>query len=204
MRQMPFFPFCFCFVLLLYASWGMQDLSSQTRNGTCALCNGSTESWPPDWEGSWCLPSLINSSGVIGNFLATWADLFPSRCSCWYYGTVQSLSHVLLFATPWTAATPGFPIQHQLPELAQTQCPLSQWCHPTISSSVVPFSRLQSFPASGSFPLNRFFTSGGQRIGVWASASVLPMNTQDWFPLGWTGWAERWGAPRPLLGSLYL
>ena len=67
-------------------------------------------------------------------------------------------------------------------------CLLSQWCHPTISSSVVPFSScLQSFPASGSFQMNQFFTSGGQSIGVSASASVLPMNIQDWFPLGLTG-----------------
>ena len=64
-----------------------------------------------------------------------------------------------------------------------------QWCHPTISSSVVPFSsRLQTFPTSGSFPMNQFFTSGGQSIGVSVSASVLPMNTQDWSPLEWTGW----------------
>ena len=70
-------------------------------------------------------------------------------------------------------------------------CPLSQWCHPniSISSSVIPFSsHLQSFPASGSFPISQFFQSGGQSIGVSASASVLPMNIQDWFPLGWTGW----------------
>ena len=68
-------------------------------------------------------------------------------------------------------------------------CPLSQWGHPTISSSVVPFSScLQSFPASGSFQMSQFFPSGGQSIGVSASASVLPMNNQDWFPLGWTGW----------------
>ena len=68
-------------------------------------------------------------------------------------------------------------------------CPLSRWCHPTISSSVVPFSSCpQSFPASGSFPMNQFFTSGGQSIGVSASTLVLPMNIQDWFPLGWTGW----------------
>ena len=67
-------------------------------------------------------------------------------------------------------------------------CPLSQWCHPTISSSVVPFSHLQSFPASGSFQMSRFFPSGGQSIGVSASASVLPMNIQDWFPLGVTSW----------------
>ena len=65
-------------------------------------------------------------------------------------------------------------------------CPLSRWCHPTISSSVIPFSAcLQSFPASESFPMSQFFTSGGQSIGV--SASVLPMNIQDWFPLGLTG-----------------
>ena len=67
--------------------------------------------------------------------------------------------------------------------------PLSQWCHPAISSSVVPFSSCpQSLPASGSFPMSQLFTWGGQRIGVSASASVLPMNTQDWSPLGWTGW----------------
>ena len=65
-------------------------------------------------------------------------------------------------------------------------CPSSQWCHPAISSSVVPFSCLQSFPASGSFPMSQLFASHGQSIG--ASASVLPMNIQDWFPLGWTGW----------------
>ena len=66
--------------------------------------------------------------------------------------------------------------------------PLSRWCHPTVSSSVVPFSsRLPSFPASGSFPMSEFFTSGGQSIGASASASVLPMNIQHWFPLGSTG-----------------
>ena len=65
----------------------------------------------------------------------------------------------------------------------------SRWCHPTISFSVIPFSScLQSFPSSGSFLMNQFFASGGQSIGVSASASVLPMNIQDWFPLGWTGW----------------
>ena len=68
-------------------------------------------------------------------------------------------------------------------------CPLSWWYHPTISSSVVPFSScLQSFPASGSFQISQLFVSGGQSIGVSASTSVLPMNIQDWFPLGWTGW----------------
>ena len=74
------------------------------------------------------------------------------------------------------------------PRVYPNSCPLSQWCHPTISSSVVPFSScLQSFPASGSFPVSWLFTSAGQTIGPSPSASVLPMNTQDWSPLGWTG-----------------
>ena len=68
-------------------------------------------------------------------------------------------------------------------------CPLSWWYHPTISSSVIPFSsHFQSFPISGSFQMSQLFTWGGQNIGVSASTSVLPMNTQNWFPLGWTGW----------------
>ena len=75
------------------------------------------------------------------------------------------------------------------PRACSNSCALSQWCHPTISSSVVPFSScLQSFPASESFPVSHFFTSGGQSIGVSASTSVLPMNIQDWFLLRWTGW----------------
>ena len=77
------------------------------------------------------------------------------------------------------------------PRACSNSCPLSQWCHPTISSSVIPVSScLQSFPASESFQMSQFFTSGGQSIGVSASASVLPMNTQDWSPLGWTGWVS--------------
>ena len=91
---------------------------------------------------------------------------------------------------PMDCSTPGFPVRHQLLEFTQTPSrPSSRWCHPTISSSVVPFSScLQSFPVSGSFPMSQFFTSGGQSIGVSASASVLPMNIQDWFPLEWIGW----------------
>ena len=74
-------------------------------------------------------------------------------------------------------------------EVYSNSCPLSWWCHPTISSSVIPFSSCpQSFPASGSFPVSQLFASGGQSIGVSASTSVLPMNIQDWFPLGWTDW----------------
>ena len=81
------------------------------------------------------------------------------------------------------------PCPSPTPGACSNLCPSGRWCHPTISSSVVQFSsRLQSFPASGSFPESHFFSSGGQSIGVSASASVLPMNIQDWFPLGWAGW----------------
>ena len=75
------------------------------------------------------------------------------------------------------------------PRAYSNSCPLSRRCHPTISSCVIPFSScLQSFPASGSFQMSQFFASGSQSIGVSASTSVLPVNIQDWFPLGWTGW----------------
>ena len=75
------------------------------------------------------------------------------------------------------------------PGVYPNPCLSSQWCHTAISSSITPFSSCpQSFPASGSFPMSQLFTSGGQNTGVSASALVLPMNTQDWSPLGWTGW----------------
>ena len=99
------------------------------------------------------------------------------------FSSVHSLSHVRLFATPWIAAR-----QASL-SITNSRSSLSQWCHPTISSSVVPFSSCpQSLPASESFPMSQLFAWGGQSIGVSALASLLPMNTQDWSPLGWTGW----------------
>ena len=81
------------------------------------------------------------------------------------------------------------PCPSPTPRVYPNSCPLSRWCHLTTSSSVIPFSSyLQSFPTSRSFQMSQFFTSGSQSIGVSASTSVLPVNTQDWFPLGWTGW----------------
>ena len=81
------------------------------------------------------------------------------------------------------------PCPSPMPGACSNSCPLSQWCHPTVSSSVVRFSsHLQSFPASGSFQMSQLFASGGQSAGVSASTSVLPMNNQDWSPLGWTAW----------------
>jgi len=100
----------------------------------------------------------------------------------------QSLSCVWLFANPWTTALRGFPVHHQLPELAHIHV---HWVGDAIQPShpVIPFSScLQSFPASGSFQMSQFFASDGQSTGVSASTSVLPKNIQDWFPLGWTSW----------------
>jgi len=101
--------------------------------------------------------------------------------------SVQSLRHVRLLATPWTAAYQASRSITNSWSLLKTHVHrVSDAIH--ISSSVLPFFRLQSFPASGSFQMSQFFASGGQSIGVSASASVLPMNIQDSFPLGWTGW----------------
>ena len=93
------------------------------------------------------------------------------------------------------------PCPSPTPGVYPNSCPLSQWCHPTISSSVLPFSCLQSFRVSGSFQMSQLFTSGGPSIGVSASASVLPMNTQDWFPLGWTitKWVSLYSSQRKTL-----
>ena len=104
------------------------------------------------------------------------------------FSSVQSLSHVQLFATPWiTARQASLSITNS--RVHSNSCPSSQWCHPAISSSVVPYSSCpQSFPASRSFLMNKLFASGGQSIGASASTSVPPMNTQDWLPLGWTSW----------------
>ena len=95
--------------------------------------------------------------------------------------SVQSLSRVQLFVTPWTAARQAS-LSITSPAIYSNSCPWNRWCHPPFSSCP------QSFPASGSFPMSQLLTSGGQSIGVSASASVLPMNAQDWFHLGWTGW----------------
>ena len=100
----------------------------------------------------------------------------------------QSLSRIRLFATPWIAACQAS-LSITNSWSYPNSCPSSWWCHPAISSSVVPFSSCpQPLPASEPFPMSQPFAWGGQSIGVSASASVLPMNTQDWSPLEWTGW----------------
>ena len=125
---------------------------------------------------TWGHQTLVTPGGSLCGFCRR-----PQRLSIW------SLNCVRHFATPMHNSTPGFPVPSLTPGSCSNSCPSSRWCHSTISSSVVPFpsSCLQSFPASGSFPVSHFCTSGGQSIGV--LASVLPMNIQDWFPLGLTG-----------------
>ena len=116
-------------------------------------------------------------------FLQFWA-CNPMPC----IRSVQLPQSYPTFCDPMNCSTPVFPVHHQLRSL-KNSCTSSRWYHQTVSSSLVHFSSsLQFFPASGSFQMNHFFTSGGQSIGVSASASVLPRTIQDWLPLRWTGW----------------
>ena len=138
---------------------------------------------------------------VDGHWLLSWYEhLFTGLCIdidlfflCPFsvsneLGWVQfSCSVVSDSLRPMDYSMPGLPVHHQCSRVYSNSCLLSQWCHPTISSLVIPFSCLQSLPASRPCPMSQFFASGGQSIGTSASPSVLPMNSQDWFPLGWTG-----------------
>ena len=147
----------------------------------CTICSTMSDTFP------YCSPQhsqnrnkfKVNSGSYVSN--------------CWINEMIkvvhfsQSVMSNSLWPHGLEHARP--PCPSPTPGACSNSCPLSQWCHPTISSSIVPFSsRLQSFPASGSFVTSQFFVSGDQSIGVSASTSVLPMNIQDWFPLGWTGW----------------
>ena len=125
----------------------------------------------------------------------TW--MYMTESLCYQLETVRTLLIGYPFSSaaqscptlcnPMNCSMPGLPVHNQLPE--SNSCPSSQWCHPAISSSVIPLSSCpQSLLASGSFPMSQLFAWGGQSIEVSASASVLPMNTQDWSSLGWTGW----------------
>ena len=108
--------------------------------------------------------------------------------SCWCK-IIFHFSHSVIssFLRPHGLQHARLPCPSPIPQAYSDSCPSSWWCHPTISSSMIPFSHLQSFLASGSYPISQFFASGGQSIEVSASASVLPMNIQNWFPSGWTG-----------------
>ena len=130
------------------------------------------------------IPSITRWSFHISSFLSLLCSIFSSDI---YWGT-QLLSHVWLL-WPHGLQPTRLPCPSQIPGACSNSCPSSWWCYPTISSSAIPFScHLQSFPASGSFQMSQLFTSDSQNIGVSVSTSVRPMNTQDWSPLGWTGW----------------
>ena len=134
----------------------------------------------------------IETSGTLRTYLIVLHEVFSVRikrsckCDCLPFVVVQSLSHVQLLATPWTAARARLLWPPLFPGVCSNSCPLSRWGHLTISSSVTPFSfSLQSFPALGFFPMSQLFASGGQSFGASASA-ILSMNIQCWFPLGFT------------------
>ena len=136
---------------------------------------------------SWLLPSnrlkqaravkaSLNSSMVIGRKIRFGF--------CWCCSVIKPCPTL---CDPMDCSSPGSPVLHYLPRVCSNSCPLSQWCHLTIWPSAAPFAIcLQPFPESGSFPMNRFFTSGGQSPGASTSASVLPVNSQGWSPLGLT------------------
>ena len=141
-------------------------VSSQHRNQTQVSCTADTFFFFLPSESPRKPRSIFTEVSVQFSRLVVSDSLWPHRPQ-----------HARL---PCPSPTPG---------AYSNSCPLSWWCHPAISSSVIPFSSCpQSLPASGSFQMSQFFSSGGQSIGVSASASVLQMNIQDWFPLGWTGW----------------
>ena len=141
---------------------------------------------------SW-LMSFINSGKFLAIYTFTYLiwEILSNRShtpSSVQYSSVAQLCPTLR-PHGWQHAR--LPCPSPTPGVYSNSCPLSRWCNPTISSSIVPFSsRLQSFPGSGSFPMSQSFTSGDQSIGVSASASALPMNIQDCFPVGWTGWVS--------------
>ena len=140
-----------------------------------AISFSRRSSWARDW--TWV-------SRIAGRFVTVW--------------TTREAPHIIVQFSRSVVSDSLWPqgLQHTRPPcplptsgVYSNSHPSSGWCHPTISSSVMPLSSpLQSFPASGSFPMSQFFSSSGQSTGVSASASVLPMNIQDWFPLGWNGW----------------
>ena len=153
---------------------GLTGLISLLSRGLSRVFS-STTVWKHRFFGS--QPSLWSNSHIC-----TWLLEKPSVSQFSFPVVSNSLwPHELQHARP--------PCPSQTPGVYLNSCPSSWWCHPAISSSVIPFSsHLQSFPESGSFQTSQLFRPGGQSIGVSASASVLPMNTQDWSPLGWTGW----------------
>ena len=140
-------------------------------------------------------PSIITLENLLylKNIILKWIPTIYSSLylSSYCHSFTVKLTHSVVpdSQRPHESQHARPPCPSPTPRVYSNSCPLSRWCHPAISSSVIPFSSCpQSLPASGSFPVSQLFASGGQSIGVSASASVLLMNTQDWSPLGWSGW----------------
>ena len=182
--------------------------SFQPRDWTwisCVSCVGRQVLYQLSHQGS--LFSLIRQCLLLGEtsllvtsihwfyFFYVWYMILLLLCvvltTNTYFKLSVKFSHSVVSDSLWPHGLQHarLPCPSPTSKACSNSCPSSRWYHPTISSSVVPFSsHFQSFPASGSFQMSQFFASGGQSIGVSASASGLPMNIQDWFPLGWTGW----------------
>ena len=172
---------CFSHVRVFVTPWTSSPGSSVLGILLARILEG-LPCLPPDIPNPGSKPVSLMSPALAGGFFTTSAA-WEGRQAVQFSSVAQSCSrpHELQHARP--------PCPSWTPGVYSNSCQLSQWCHPTISSSVVPFSSCpQSLPASGSFPMSQFFASGCQSIGVSASVSVLPMSTQDWSPLGWTGW----------------
>ena len=153
--------------------WGHQEIDTFLRSFTCSLIFIKY----PDI--TFTALTCCLEVGFFNCIKEFWAQSLVQVIHSVVSNSLQP--HELQHARP--------PCPSPTPRVHSNPCPLSRWCHPTISSSVVPFSSCpQYFPASGSFQMSQLFASGGQSIGVSASKSVLPMNTQDWSPSGWTGW----------------
>ena len=187
--------------------WRSRKTGSSRRGGLCTEILPTTTDDRQTHNTPWSSVSLRWLSGwaqLLQKLSQSSLMLTPSRNLLWreFWKTVLfSQVDVLVSSVQFSRLVVSDSLQpHGLqhtrppcpsptPRAYPNPCPLSRWCHPTISSSVVSFSSCpQSFPASGSFMITQFLASGGQSIGVSTSTSVLPMNTQDWSPLGWTGW----------------
>ena len=161
------------------------------------------------WFSGFCVLAIVNSAAMnIGVHVSFWIKVLSSYtrrseiaglCGNTFFSFLRNLhqfSSVHFSHSVVSGSLRPHGLQHARPpcpsptlRVYSDSCLLSQWFHPTISSSVIPFSsHLQSFPASGCYQMSQFFASSGQSIGVSVSISVLPVNTQDWSPLGWTGW----------------
>ena len=170
-----------CFPIYLWLHWLQHARLPCPSPIPRAYSNSCALSW-------WCHPAISSSVVPFSSCLQSFPASVSFPISEIFTSVQFSRSVVSDSLQPHGLQHTRLPCPSATPGAYTNSTPSSQWCHQTISSSVIPFSSLQFFPASGSFPMSQFFASGGQSIGTSASLSVLPMNIQDWFSLWWTGW----------------